>query len=57
MQVVVLVVAGILIWAGATLLLDAWWRREHRPDLAERLWPFRSRSLAEEAQEWLDRES
>ncbi len=35
----VMIVAGILIWAGATLLL-AEWRRLSRPSLAERLRPF-----------------
>jgi hypothetical protein len=55
--VVALIVARLLTWFGAALVLDAWWRRERRPDLAERLRPFQPASLAEEAQEWLDKES
>jgi hypothetical protein len=50
----VALVAGILVWIGTTLILDSWWRRERRRDLAERLRPFQPASLAEEAQQWLD---
>jgi hypothetical protein len=46
-----------LVWVGTTLLIDAWLRRPRRPDLAERLRPFRPSSLADEAQDWLDKES
>ena len=52
--VVALVAVGLLTWAGATLLLDAWWRCWQRPDLAEMLRPFRPDSLADEAQRWLN---
>jgi hypothetical protein len=55
MHVAVLVV--ILGWAGATLMLDAWIRRQRRPDLAERLLPYRPRSLGDDAQDWLDNEA
>jgi hypothetical protein len=51
---VVLIVGGLLFWAGARLLLDAWWRRWDRPDLAEPLRPHQPMSLADEAQHWLD---
>jgi hypothetical protein len=45
----------MLVWIGTTLILDGWWRRENpHTDLSDRLWPFRPRSLAEEAQDWLD---
>jgi hypothetical protein len=53
---VVLIVAGVLLWAGASLLIDAWLRRHLRPDLADRLIPFQTPpSLADEAQERLRR--
>jgi hypothetical protein len=52
-NVVVLIVAGVLGWAAATLLLDAWWRRSQRPDLAERLRPFQVDSVADQAQRWV----
>jgi hypothetical protein len=54
MAVAVLIVAGLLTWAGATLLLDAWWRRWSRPDLAERLQPYQTGSIADDAQRWLE---
>jgi hypothetical protein len=38
-------------------LLDAWWRRWDRPDLAERLMPYQPGSVADEAQRWLDRQN
>jgi hypothetical protein len=41
---------------AVALLSDAWLRRATRPDLAERLRPFRSNSVDDEAQPWLDRE-
>jgi hypothetical protein len=40
----------LLIWAGVTPLLDAWWRRCDRSDLAGRLPRFQSSSVAGEAQ-------
>jgi len=46
-------VVGVLLWAGTTLLLDAWLRRPRRQSLAERLAPFRPRHVADEAEEWL----
>jgi hypothetical protein len=52
---VVASVAVFLAHLGAlTLLLDSWFRREKRPDLAERLRPLRPTSTADEAQDWLD---
>jgi hypothetical protein len=38
---------------GATLLIDAWLRGRHRPNLAERLRPFHPPSVADEAHDWL----
>jgi hypothetical protein len=52
--VAALIVVGVLVWGGSTLLLDAWWRRWDRPDLAERLRPYGHRSVADEAQRWLE---
>ncbi len=46
-------VAGLLLWAGTALLLDAWIRRQRRPTLAERLAPYQPRHVADEAEEWL----
>jgi hypothetical protein len=40
---------GLLTWAGSTLLLEDWWRRRRRLDLAERLPPFQPASLADQA--------
>jgi hypothetical protein len=56
-QVAAVIVVGLLTWAGSTLLLDAWWRRRRRPDLAERLRPFRSIVVADEARDWLDKQT
>jgi hypothetical protein len=53
-HVAAVIAVGLLTWAGSTLLLDAWWRRQKRPDLAERLRPFQPDSLADEAKQWLD---
>jgi hypothetical protein len=53
---VALIVAGALLWGGATLLLDAWWKRQPT-DLADRLMPYHSGSVADEAQHWLDEQS
>jgi len=52
---VIVLVIGLLVWAGAALLIDAWHKRARRPDLTERLAPFQPRSVADEAQEWLGR--
>ena len=46
-------VAGLLLWAGPALLLDAWIRRQRRPTLAERLAPYQQRHVSDEAEEWL----
>jgi hypothetical protein len=54
-HVTAVVAFGLLTWAGSTLLLDAWWRRGSRPDLAERLRPFQPADLADEARQWLDK--
>jgi hypothetical protein len=48
---------GLLVWGGSTLLVDAWWRRWDRPDLAERLLPFQPGSVVDEAQHWLNEQS
>jgi hypothetical protein len=54
--VVALIVVGLLVWGGSTLLLDAWCKRQPS-DLTERLVPYQSGSVADEAQRWLDRHS
>ena len=49
-----IIVVGLLVWAGTTLLLDAWMKRQRRPSLAERqLAPYRQRHVSDEAEEWL----
>jgi hypothetical protein len=53
MVIGVLIAAGLLTWAGSTLLLDATWRRWEGPDLVERLLPLRPGSIADEAELWL----
>jgi hypothetical protein len=50
---VLLIVAGLLMWAGTTMLIDAWMRRQRRPTLAERLAPYQPRHVSDEAEEWL----
>jgi hypothetical protein len=45
--------ADLLMWAGTTLLLDAWMRRPRRPSLKEGLAPYQPRHVADEAEEWL----
>lgn len=52
MTMPVLVAAGLLVWAGAALIIDAVTARR-RPDLAERLRPYQPRSVSDEAQRWL----
>jgi len=52
MTVAVLVVAGLLVWAGAALIIDSFSGRR-RPDLAERLKPYQPRSVGDEAERWL----
>jgi hypothetical protein len=54
MVVFVLIVAGLFTWAGATLLLDTWWKRWDRPDLAEQLGVDQPDSVADEARRWLE---
>lgn len=51
--VAVLAVAGVLVWAGSALLIQAWIDRRGRPGLAGRLLPYQ-RMVADEAAEWLD---
>jgi uncharacterized membrane protein len=48
----VALVVFMLVWTGATLIIDAWSSRR-RPNLAERLGPFRARWIEEEFEEWL----
>jgi hypothetical protein len=51
-------IAFVLAWAGLALLLDAWFKRKHRPHLAERLAPFQRPWISDEAERWLkDRDS
>ncbi|MGH7912025.1 MAG: hypothetical protein ACREOV_09905 [Candidatus Dormibacteraceae bacterium] len=51
------VVVGLLVWAGATLLVDAWRRARHpsvpRRGLYERLASHQPAGLAEEVEAWL----
>jgi hypothetical protein len=52
------VVVGILVWAGATLLIGCHQirRLNRRLDLAEQVVWDRPRSLADEAYDWLQRQ-
>ena len=50
--VAVLTVAFVLMWAGATLLIDAWLQHRRRPSLCERLAPYMP-TLADEVETWL----
>ena len=50
MLVGAVVAVGLLVWAGATLLIDAAWR-QRRPDLTDRLRPYQPSSVADEAQD------
>jgi hypothetical protein len=52
MTMAALVVAGLLVWAGAALIIDSFTGRR-RPDLAERLQPYQPRSVGDEAERWL----
>jgi hypothetical protein len=56
-HVAAVIAVGLLVWAGTTLILDAWWLRPRRPDLAERQRPFQPASLADEARQWLDKQT
>jgi hypothetical protein len=56
MEMLVVIVAGLLVWAGSTLLIDAWLQRRPRPDLAERLRSVQP-SVADEAEVWLRRQA
>jgi hypothetical protein len=56
-MVILILVVGVLIWAGARLLLNAWWDRWKRADLTDRLPPNRQISIADEAHRWLDEQS
>jgi hypothetical protein len=56
MYVALLIVAGLLLWAGATLLIEACQQRSRRPSLTERLRPFQPYTLADEAEVWLWRQ-
>jgi hypothetical protein len=55
MYVALLIVVGLLVWAGVTLMIDGWLRRPRRPDLADRLRPFQP-SVGDEAEVWLRRQ-
>ena len=54
--IVVILVAGLLVWIGATLIIDAWLGRPKRLGLAERLRPFQPRSVGDEAESWLNQQ-
>jgi hypothetical protein len=53
--ILLIVVVGVLVWTGVTLIVDGWMRRQRRPDLAERLRPFQP-SVGDEAEVWLRRQ-
>jgi hypothetical protein len=44
----------LMVWPGGTCLIEPCLRHERRPNLAERLLPFQPRSVADEAEEWLN---
>ena len=46
-------VVGLLVWAGTTLLLDAWMKRQRRPSQADSLAPYQQRHVSDKAEEWL----
>jgi len=48
-----LLVAGILAWIAAALLIEGWQDRRGPPEPLDRRVGFRS-TVADEAQEWLD---
>ena len=48
--------AGILIWATASFLVDAWHCRHPSAELMERVDAYPSTTVADEAQWWLDRQ-
>jgi hypothetical protein len=56
-MVILILVVGVLIWAGAKLLLNAWWDRWRRADLPDQPLSDRPISIADEAHRWLDEQS
>jgi hypothetical protein len=54
--VAALIVAGVFIWEGSTLLLDVWWKRQPTY-LVGRLMPYQWGSVADEARHSLDQQS
>jgi hypothetical protein len=54
----VAVIAGIgifvVVCSVSTLVIDRWIRRPRRPDLLERLRAYQPKSVADEAQRWLE---
>ena len=48
--------AGILIWATASFLVDAWRCRHPSTELIERVDAYPSTTIADEAQCWLHRQ-
>ena len=46
-------VVGLLVWAGATLLIDGWLRRPRGLSLYKQLAPFQRSYAIHEAQKWL----
>ena len=53
-MIVAVIAVGVLTWASVAWVIDAWMRRDRRPDVAERLRPFGPASVADEAQRWLE---
>jgi hypothetical protein len=52
--VIVGIALSILVWAVSALVMDKWIRRRQRQSLLERLQPYQPRSVADEAQRWLE---
>lgn len=50
---VLVVIAGLVLWAGLTVIFTAWADRRSQPSLSERLRPFHP-SVADGAEVWLD---
>jgi hypothetical protein len=51
--IVMAVAAFLLVWAGATLIIDDVLERRRRPDLTDGSARFQPAGLADEAQDWL----
>jgi len=52
--VIVGIALSIVVWAVSAVVLDRWIQRRQRRSLLERLQPYQPRSVADEAQRWLE---